>query len=91
MNVEQASKIIEEVAKEFTEGNIDRDFFSQFIIYNDLGIPLAQSLVYNLSTPTADGERLIMETWNNFCELLDIDPQDDYEDLDEIFEIYEED
>lgn len=90
MDVEQISKILEEVAKEFTEGSIDRDFFSQFIIYNDLGIPLAQSLVYNLSTPTLEGERLILETWNNFCELLDIDPEDEYEDLDEIFEIYGE-
>lgn len=90
MNVEQVSKIIEEVAKEFTEGTIDRDFFSNFIIYNDLGIPLAQALTYNLSNPTSDGEKLIMETWSNFCVLLDIDPNGDYEDLEEVFEIYEE-
>lgn len=91
MEIEQIAKIIEQVAKEFTEGSLDREFFSDFIIYNDLGVPLAQALVYDLSTPSQDGERLIMETWQNFCDLLDIDPDDDYEDLDDIFDLYGED
>ncbi len=52
MTIEKISEILEEFAREFTAGNLDREFFTDFVIYNDLGIPLAQTVVYGLSKPT---------------------------------------
>lgn len=86
MDIKTASEILEEFAKEFTTGDLDREFFSDFVIYNDLGIPLAQALVYNLANPTEEGESLILETWNNFCEILGVDPSKNYQDLDDVFD-----
>jgi hypothetical protein len=90
MDTESISQIIEEFARDFTAGDIDRDFFGDFVIYNDLGMPLAQAVVYKLATLTSEGESLIWETWNNLCDLLDLDPTEDYEDFDEMLDEYEE-
>lgn len=90
MDIENISKILEEFARDFTTGDLDRDFFSEFVIYNDLGVPLAQAVVYELATPTKEGESLIFETWNNLCELLEVSPIEDYEDLDDLLDSSEE-
>lgn len=91
MDTEATAKILEEFAREFTAGNIERDFFEDFVIYNDLGIPLAQALVYSLATPTKLGEALIRETWEALCAELELDPDEEYEDFDEMLVEYEED
>lgn len=91
MDIESIAKILEEFSRDFTTGELDRDFFSDFVIYNDLGLPLAQAVVYELATPTKEGESLIVETWNNLCETLDADPLEDYDDLDDLFDSIEED
>lgn len=90
MDIEDISRILEEFARDFTTGDLDREFFSDFVIYNDLGLPLAQAVVYELATPTKEGESLIVETWNNLCELLDANPLEEYADLDELLEESEE-
>lgn len=90
MDIETISKILEEFSRDFTVGDIDRDFFSDFVIYNDLGLPLAQAVVYDLANPTEDGKSLIRETWANLCELLEIDPDDEYESLDDLFGLEDE-
>lgn len=89
MDFEQKCAIIEEVARDFTVGDLDREFFSDFIIYNDLGLPLAQIIVYDLGTLNSDGEKVVEETWKNLCELLDLDPDEEYLSLDEMLDIYE--
>ena len=85
MNIESISKILEEFSRDFTIGEIDREYFSDFVIYNDIGLPLAQSVVYDLAVPTEDGKALIIETWKNLCEILEADPDEEYEVLDELF------
>lgn len=90
MDIEDISKILEEFARDFTTGDLDRDFFSDFVIYNDLGVPLAQAVVYELATPTKEGESLIIETWNNLCELLEVNPLEEYEDLDDLLDSSED-
>lgn len=85
MDIESISKILEEFSRDFTIGNIDREYFSDFVIYNDMGIPLAQSIVYDLAMPTEEGKSLIVETWNNLCEILGADPEEEYDDLDDVF------
>lgn len=58
--------------------------FVDFKIYNDLGIPLAQAYEYKLVKLEEDGERVINETWINFCNMLDIDPDSEYTSLSDI-------
>lgn len=61
------------------------DFFS----YNDIGLPLAYVLAENIAVPSpiqegkdiSDAEDIIEETWNIFCEYIDIDPEEFYGDL----------
>lgn len=90
MEIKKISEILEEFSRMYTIGEIERDFFSDFLIYNDMGLPLAQAVVYGLANPTLEGNALIYETWTNMCELLDIDPNNDYEDFDDCLEEYEE-
>jgi len=91
MDTESKCLILEELSKAFTFGELDRDFFSEFIIYNDLGLPLAQMVVYDLGTLKPDGERVIEETWESLCHLLVLDPEAEFEDLDDMLDEYESD
>lgn len=94
LEINEMSEILEDFARQFTTGEVDREFFSDFLIYNDLGLPLAQCVVYGLAKPTTEGNAVILETWNSMCNLLEIDPNDDYDDFDEMIiesEIEEED
>lgn len=86
MELEQKCAIIEEVARDFTVGDLDREFFSDFIIYNDLGLPLAQVIIYNLGSLNSDGQKVVEETWNQLCDLLGVDSEDEYIDLDDMIE-----
>lgn len=91
LEIKEISEIIEDFSRQFTTGEVDRDFFSDFLIYNDLGLPLAQCVVYGLATPTTEGNAVILETWVNLCDLLGIDPNQYYEDFDDMIEESEED
>lgn len=44
----------------------DDEHFSEFVEYNDLGLPLAYMVRENLATPSDEGTRYIMETWELF-------------------------
>lgn len=91
MDIDDKAAIIEQFSKSFTAGNIDRDFFSEFVIYNDLGIPMAQIIVYELGFLNDDGINVVQETWRQLCELLDLDPEEDYDDFEEMLDLFEED
>jgi hypothetical protein len=65
------------------EFRADEDF-TDFIEYNDLGLPMAYMVAEGLikeCSPT--GEALIEETFNMFCELLEI-TDEDFEVLEDI-------
>lgn len=91
MNTEEKCAILEQFSKQFTIGEIDREFFGDFVLYNDLGVPLASLIVYGLADATSEGQAIIDETWTHLCELLDLDPEDDYDDFDEMLDLFEED
>ena len=91
MDLELKCMILEEFSRDFTVGELDREFFSDFVIYNDLGLPLSQAIVYKLADLTEDGIKLIEETWYNLCDLLDLDPLEEYLSLDEMIDIFEDD
>lgn len=86
METKDKALILEQFARAFTLGEINRDFFTDFVIYNDLGIPLAQVVTYSLADLTEEGQNFLEETWQEFCILLDIDPDDEYDNLDDMIE-----
>lgn len=51
----------------------DEPDFKDFIEFNDLGLPLAYFAKDNLSVPSDDGVRYIMETWQLFLKSLDVE------------------
>lgn len=69
---------------EFTEQELGNEQFDDFFDYNDLGVPVAIALVNNLITLTKDGEVLIDETYQELCNLFDADPNEDYQDIDDL-------
>jgi len=91
MDLELKCMILEEFSRDFTVGELDREFFSDFVIYNDLGLPLAQSVVYKLADLTEEGTRVIEETWINLCDLLELDPEEEYNDFEEMLDLFESD
>jgi hypothetical protein len=64
----------------------DDEQFSQFFIYNDLGLPLAYVIANELVTPTEEAEKFVEETWDMFAEALELDNDKVYEDLDTLFD-----
>jgi hypothetical protein len=59
------------------------DKLTAFVSYNDFGIPMAQAVAYNLVILTDEGDSRVEETWKNFCELLGIPADGDYDDYDD--------
>lgn len=90
METKDKALILEQFARAFTLGEINRDFFTDFVIYNDLGIPLAQVITYNLADLTEEGQNFLEETWQEFCDICGVDSEDEYEDFDEMIELLEE-
>jgi hypothetical protein len=78
-------KILGEVHAEAQFNNVLQDFKD----YHDIGLPLAYILsmdLVNLKENDNDGKDFIEETWTNFCVGLEIDPEKEYEDLDDMID-----
>lgn len=87
MELKAKCDIIEEFMRDYVFNNdFSSDDINKFISFNNLGIPLAQSVSYDLATLTKNGEFLVEETWLSFCELFDVNAQGEYENLDDFFE-----
>jgi hypothetical protein len=87
MFIDDKAKIIEEFVRDFYSdpSMYDEQEVTDFLLYNDLGIPLAQGICYNLiDTLTQEGRETIEETWNSLCVLFESDPEGEYEDLDDL-------
>jgi len=83
MNEEQKCLLIEEFVREYGqyEFAFQNEQFLKFKAYNDLGIPLAQAHSYNMITLTDYGKEVIEETWQSMCEMLEVDPDGEYESI----------
>jgi hypothetical protein len=66
------SNICDILGELYSQYSEDEDF-KDFIEFNDLGLPLAYFVRENLATPSDDGVRYIMETWDLFITSLDIE------------------
>jgi hypothetical protein len=60
--------------------------FSDFIEYNDIGLPLAYYIHTDLVKPTDQATLYVEETFNLLCAALGIDLESDYETLNEMFD-----
>lgn len=58
--------------------------YNRFIEVNDVGLPCACLFVVGKITLTDSGIESVNDTWNDFCLVLNIDPDSDYRDLDEM-------
>jgi len=59
--------------------------FSDFIEFNDLGLPLAYMVRENLAVPSDDGAKYIVETWDVFLKSLNVEDSG-FTDLDSVLE-----
>lgn len=64
--------------------------FEDFFEYNDLGLPLAFAISSNIVESTPIAKTYIIETFDLFCEALGLDTDDEFESLDDMFELQAE-
>jgi hypothetical protein len=60
--------------------------FTDFVEYNDIGLPLAYFVHTDLVKPNDQAIMYIEETFNLLCAALGIDLEQDYETLNEMFD-----
>jgi hypothetical protein len=59
--------------------------FIEFFRYNTLGVPLAYFVTQNAVTGlTATGENILNDTWVDFCRILKVDPELEWQSLEEM-------
>ena len=63
----------------------DNESWAEFFAWADLGLPLAYLTWQGLATAKPDGKNVIEETWNVFCEMISVDPNGKYTDLQSAF------
>lgn len=73
-------RILADVHSEAT-WNKDLDEFRQ---YNDMGLPLAYAVAVDIVEPKEKAKEFIEETWILLCKLLEVDPDKEYEDSEDI-------
>lgn len=69
----------------------DNEELEDFVEYNDLGLPLAYCIHTKLADVTDDGISYVEETFNLLCKGLDVDLDAEYESLNELMELQEDD
>jgi hypothetical protein len=66
------SNICDILGELYSQYSEDKEF-KDFIEFNDIGLPLAYFVREHLASPSDDGVRYIMETWDLFITSLDIE------------------
>ena len=85
MDINVKCEIIEEFIRDHVDtGLLKGIHIDEFIFLNNLGIPLSQAVSYNLATLTALGEEIVESTWISLCEIFSANPNDEYEDFEDI-------
>ena len=73
-----------EILVQFTQDNLNDELYEDFFDYNDLGIPMAISVMQDLVILTDEGENHLDETWKELCQLFGADPNGEYENIDDL-------
>jgi hypothetical protein len=65
--------------------------WQEFFDWANVGLPLAYFIGANMVTPTEDGDtkEIIEQTWLVFCEVIGVDPNEEYSTLQEAFDATE--
>lgn len=63
----------------------DNETWRGFFEWADLGLPLAYMVWMDFAKPTNNGRESIEEVWEVFCNMIDIDPNGEYESLNDAF------
>lgn len=77
-----------EILGELWFSHRDNDEFSEYMEYNDVGLPLAYAASQGLSTPSEQGIIYINESWDLLLEMLGMD-DDGFESLDDLIDTEE--
>lgn len=78
------SSIINVLGKFYSEYLDDEDW-ADFYAVNDVGLPLAVALLNDVATIANDGEDVLRSTWKAFCARVEIDPNEEYDDLEDVW------
>jgi hypothetical protein len=69
----------------------DNDELQDFVEYNDLGLPLAYLIHTELVSVNESGIVYVDETFNLLCKGLDVDLDGEYESLNELMDLQDDD
>ena len=69
----------------------DNEELADFVEYNDLGLPLAYLIHTDLVTVNESGISYVDETFNLLCQGLGVDLDEEYESLNELMDLQEDD
>ena len=71
----------------YREESKDNEAWGEFFAVNDISLPLSYMISNNLAIVSGDGsaEEFIDETWDIFCDYIEIDPDGWYQNLEEAF------
>ena len=74
-----------EILAELYEGAKGDPRFKDFFEYNDLGLPLASLIASKIVESTPVAESYVNQTFELLCEKLDLDSDEEFESLSEMF------
>lgn len=66
----------------------DDEAFTDFVEYNDLGLPLAYAVSAGLVKIEPQGQLYVEETWDLLLEALSADTEKEYESLEDLLDQY---
>ena len=69
----------------------DNEELADFVEYNDLGLPLAYLIHTDLVTVNESGISYVDETFNLLCQGLGVDLDQEYESLNELMDLQDDD
>lgn len=68
----------------------DNEEFTDFVEYNDIGLPIAYAVSAGLVKAEPQGELYVNETWDLFVGALGLDHSSEWESLDDMLDSAEE-
>jgi hypothetical protein len=80
------TKLKASIIHKFTSDHYYNKDYADFFEFNDLGVPLADSVFYGLCEPTDEGTEIISMTYELLCDELDKDSNQEYANVNEYFE-----
>ena len=63
----------------------DNEAWAEFFSWADIGCPLSYNVWQGLANATTEGKEIINNTWDVFCEMIEIDIEGKYTNLSDAF------